>query len=106
MSEPSQNPKRIAIVKESTFRFVVRTAETFLGVVIILSSLWFFLIRLFPTGRVGIGVGYLVLLGAWTLATVFGTVSLAKDRKSYREQTAASSSPTDESAPPKNEEEA
>ena len=106
MSEPCQDPKRIAIVKESTFRFAVRTAETFLGVVIILSALWLFLSRFFPTAHFAIGIGYLVLLGAWTLTTVFGTVSLAKERKRYREQTAGASSPTAQSTPPKNEEEA
>jgi hypothetical protein len=86
VSEADQNPKHIAILKEPTFRFVLRNAEAFVSGTVILSLLCLFLSRFFPTRHVAIG--YLVILGGWTLTSVSGAANLAKKRKRYREQIA------------------
>jgi uncharacterized membrane protein (DUF485 family) len=77
---------RVVLLKESAVRLVGRSVQAYFGIIIIVSWICWVLGRFIPSIRFGLGVGFLVFVGIWTLATILGTVRLSKARKQYRAQ--------------------
>jgi len=94
------DPKGIVFLKESTFRSVARSVETYFGVITIVTAIWRVFDRFFPSMRFESFVGLLVLAGFWTLAAVLHVVQLSKARKRFRAMAAKSPNPTPEPPSP------
>ena len=86
------DPKRIALLKESSIRSAGRSFLVFFGIIIIASQICLVLGRFIPSARFGLAIAFLVFFGLWTLLSISFHIGLHKARKHYRQQQATKSS--------------
>jgi hypothetical protein len=85
LGEPAvwENPKYDILWTESTPSFIVREVSLYVGIILILSNIGFWIDRFFPSARHVVGIVFLWLVGTWTVLSVLMVMDMVKKRKAY-----------------------
>jgi uncharacterized membrane protein YbhN (UPF0104 family) len=86
------DPKRAALMTESTFVSIGRAGAAYFGTIALFAYVCFLIASFVPFLRFALGVVFVAFVGLWTLLAVLFEIDLRKARRQYRQREASKSS--------------